>query len=135
MSGLSCWNPVVLLKSCYPVEILLKIFESCSNPKFCSTLEHVTLDQETSKADLQHLCSIPAAGLQQVCSTLKHKRNLELQGKLPILSFLVIFHDFQVIFYYFQVIFYDPQVIFHHSLIISYDFQVIVDDLEALKAK
>ena len=31
-SGLSCWNPVVLLKSCYPVEILLKIFESCSNP-------------------------------------------------------------------------------------------------------
>ena len=31
MSGLSCWNPVVLLKSCYPVEILLKIFESCSN--------------------------------------------------------------------------------------------------------
>ena len=32
MSGLSCWNPVVLLKSCYPVEILLKIFESCSNP-------------------------------------------------------------------------------------------------------
>ena len=32
MSGLSCWNPVVLLKSCYPVENLLKIFESCSNP-------------------------------------------------------------------------------------------------------